>query len=187
MTRIFRTSLTAGALVLACLLVPGAAGATVTVSQLQDHIGPAVDWRRRSERGTVLVPGGRGRECRLVFVVRIHQRERGHQDRADELRARSARATRSRSRSARRPTSRRSDLPRRRVRSAPRAWTSGRGQRYRYAAATSFPGFVYNAEPLADEPGRLGVVTPSPLGPRVLDPVPRSRRAAAATTASPGP
>jgi hypothetical protein len=28
----------------------------------------------------------------------------------------------------------------------------------------SFPGTVYNAEPLTDEPGRLGVVTPTPLG-----------------------
>jgi hypothetical protein len=28
----------------------------------------------------------------------------------------------------------------------------------------SFPGTVYNAEPLGNEPGRLGVVTPTPLG-----------------------
>jgi hypothetical protein len=32
------------------------------------------------------------------------------------------------------------------------------------APAGSFPGTVYNAEPLGSEPGRLGIVTPTPIG-----------------------
>ena len=35
------------------------------------------------------------------------------------------------------------------------------------APAGGFPGTVYNAEPLGNEPGRLGVVTPTPFGPLV--------------------
>lgn len=35
------------------------------------------------------------------------------------------------------------------------------------APAGGFPGTVYNAEPLGNEPGRLGIVTPTPFGPLV--------------------
>ena len=41
MTRVSRTSLIAGALVLACLAVPGVAAAADGIDELQDHLGPA--------------------------------------------------------------------------------------------------------------------------------------------------
>ena len=74
MPRVSRTSLIVGALVLACLAVPGAASATVTVTQLQDHLGPA--GTRHAARAMARRHSKRARsECRLVLHVRIHRRE----------------------------------------------------------------------------------------------------------------
>ena len=163
MTRIFRTSLTAGALVLACLIVPGAAAATVTVTQYRITADlPASP--------STAVPSGGPSSAQAGAVVNAGSYSRfAYSTGTEDLKTALTNfapgllgnpesqpkcpesALQSPSFGATCPAGSLIGTSRLDVETA--AGTT---------AIASFSGTVYNAEPLGNEPGRLGVVTPVP-------------------------
>ena len=163
MTRIFRTSLTAGALVLACLIVPGAAAATVTVTQyrITADLPPSP---------STAVPSGGPSSAQAGAVVNAGSYSRfAYSTGTEDLQTALTNfapgllgnpesqpkcpesALQSPSFGATCPAGSLIGTSRLDVETA--AGTT---------AIASFSGTVYNAEPLGNEPGRLGVVTPVP-------------------------
>jgi hypothetical protein len=160
MTRVSRSSLIAGALVLACLVMPGVAAATVTVttyritSSLPAGTGTTVpDAGPSSAQAGAVVDAGSyssfaytsASEDIRTALTNFAPGLLGNPEAVPKCPEANLQANTC-------PAASLIGTSRLDVRFA----GSGSG-----APVTGFPGFVYNAEPLTDEPGRLGVVTPS--------------------------
>ena len=158
------------AFLLLCSRAPAAAPAAVTVTAYKIIVDlPALSGG--PSRRALDPAGGSESRRRLLLHVRLYERDRGHQDGDHQLRARAARQPRVGSQMLRGGSSGRRPPVRPAARSARRGSTPFIAGGIAGCHAP-VPGTVYNAEPLGNEPGRLGVVTPTP--PRdahLVDPV----------------
>ena len=161
-------------------LIPATGTAAVTITNYK--IISDLPASGRPGRRAFDAPGRRVPRRGLVLHVRLSDPGRGHRDCPHQLRAGTARQPRVGP-----------EVPRGRPAGAQLRRHLSRRQRDRHLAPARtrtrrlelLPGMVYNAEPLGNEPGRLGVVTPGRRsGPRSSPRSPsRSPRAGRATTA----